>query len=75
MLYLDEKLLQEKLTTYRIEADKRRLTPKGQARKAVARLLHRTADAFYNECREAGADSLELQPAHAIQGMRLHRDR
>lgn len=74
MLYLDEKLLQEKLTTYRNEADRQRLLPKGKTRKAVARMLHRTADAFYNECFEAAVDSQELQPAHAIPGMRLYRD-
>ena len=73
MLYLDEKLLQEKLTGYRVEADKRRLTPRNQARKVVAKLLHRTADAFYNECK-AGLEAQDLQTAHSAHEMRLHHD-
>lgn len=73
MLYLDEKLLEEKLSAYRAEADKRRLAPKRVTRQTVARLLHRTADALYDECK-AAADSQDLQPAHATHGMRLHHD-
>jgi hypothetical protein len=73
--YLDEKLLHEKLNDYRRQADRERLLPRGRTRKAIARALHRTAEALDAGPRDnAGAEFDYLQPAVATDGMRFRHD-